>query len=227
MSNMNKNKGNSGATRIWETGDKFLHTPCASGYSGTNPEPSFLSKQIVWDPPIKVEKYVLDGKVGYESVKLLKSNPVQWDPEYEKNRLIVAPGFESKFDNPDHPNEMFISYNVEYQRLLKEAKIWFGQGQYKLGYEAKRRAKCLLNGDISGYEVKEKPENLIYPTKIKNSSTAPGSTCVIICEQCKGCSSNHNNECPMYVEKKVHILDAAFEAVEGAVEGTVVEAQTL
>ena len=43
-------------------------------------------------------------------------------------------------------------YNLKYNELMKEARIWNNSAQYWLGKEALRRAACLLNGDISGYE---------------------------------------------------------------------------
>jgi hypothetical protein len=47
--------------------------------------------------------------------------------------------------NPEH--------NLTYHRLLKEERMWLGQGQYWLSKEAGRRAKCLLDGDVEGSKV--------------------------------------------------------------------------
>ena len=53
-------------------------------------------------------------------------------------------------------------YNLIYQRLLKEARVWNNSGQYWLGAESMRKAKQLLNGDISECNVPNKSENLFY-----------------------------------------------------------------
>jgi hypothetical protein len=56
-------------------------------------------------------------------------------------------------------------YTIKYNELLKEARIWNSTSQYFLGCEAERRAKCLLNGNIKGYEQRKHSEELFF---IKN-----------------------------------------------------------
>ena len=53
---------------------------------------------------------------------------------------------------PHAVNRKDISFNVEYARLTKEARVWDSQGRAPWGKEANRRAECLLRGDTKGYE---------------------------------------------------------------------------
>ena len=241
--NFAKNKNTSGPTRIWETGDDRLHTPCASGRPEKS-EPSFLSKQIVWDPPIKIEKYILDGKTGFEPVTTLESLP-QIDPTFKgpNNAYASATSGCTKTNGDTHceskdfqhmaephaVNRKDISFNVEYIRLSKEARVWDSQGQHKLANESNRRAECILKGDTKGYEQCSH-SNVLYNHTNKcaavrlHKDRAQGSPCFVICEHCKGYSGNHITGCPNYVERNVDILDEVFAEAEGAVEGTVVVA---
>ena len=45
--------------------------------------------------------------------------------------------------------EINDEYHLMYLRLLKEARVWNGMGQYSLADEHTRRAKYLLNGNIT------------------------------------------------------------------------------
>ena len=58
-----------------------------------------------------------------------------------------------------------IEYFIKYHELCKEAQVWNNTSQYWLGKEAERRAQCLLNGDVSGYLQRKKPEDLFFKTK--------------------------------------------------------------
>jgi len=62
-----------------------------------------------------------------------------------------------------HFLELNPYYNLKYNELLKEASVWNNSAQYWLGREALRRAACLLNGDISGYEQVKHSNDLCYP----------------------------------------------------------------
>ena len=48
-----------------------------------------------------------------------------------------------------HFLELNPYYNLKYNELLKEARVWNNSAQYWLSREATRRAACLLNSDIS------------------------------------------------------------------------------
>ena len=56
-------------------------------------------------------------------------------------------------------------YHHTYLQLKKEEILWRGQGQYGLSDEARRRAKCLLLGDLPGYLQKTNSEKLFIKTK--------------------------------------------------------------
>jgi hypothetical protein len=56
-------------------------------------------------------------------------------------------------------------YFITYHELCKEATVWNNSGQYWLGKEAERRAKCLLNGDVNGYMQHKKQEELFIKTR--------------------------------------------------------------
>ena len=45
-------------------------------------------------------------------------------------------------------------YNILYQTLIKEARMWNNSGQYWLGKEAEKKALTLLNGNIDEALVK-------------------------------------------------------------------------
>ena len=62
----------------------------------------------------------------------------------------------------EHFLELNPGYNIEYYRLLRDAKIWNSQGQYWLGREAERRANSLLRGDIKEYERVTHSEELYF-----------------------------------------------------------------
>ena len=59
-------------------------------------------------------------------------------------------------------------YHLKYYELIKDARIWNNSGQYWLGKEATRRAKCLLQGDITGYEKVTHSHELHYPGVVMN-----------------------------------------------------------
>ena len=59
-------------------------------------------------------------------------------------------------------------YHLKYYELIKEARIWNNSGQYWLGKEATRRANCLHQGDIAGYEKVTHSEELHYPGVVMN-----------------------------------------------------------
>jgi len=214
--NFAKNKNTSGPTRIWESADAKNFNP--GGGRPTVCEPAFLHTKIVWDPPIKIESYILDGKTGFEPVTTLESFP-QIDPTFKGPNNAYASGLsgctktngdthcESKdfqhMAEPHAVNRKDISFNVEYARLSKEARVWDSQGQHKLANESNRRAECILKGDTKGYEQCLHSNVLYTPTKRFNpklrSGRAQGSSCFVICEQCKGYSGNHKCECPLNV----------------------------
>lgn len=62
-----------------------------------------------------------------------------------------------------HFLELNPHYNLKYNELLKEARVWNNSAQYWLSSEASRRAACLLNGDISGYKQVKYSDELCYP----------------------------------------------------------------
>ena len=57
-------------------------------------------------------------------------------------------------------------YHLEYNRLLKEYKIWNSCGQYWMALEMKRRSDCLLKGDLEGYKLQKHSHELFYPYNI-------------------------------------------------------------
>ncbi len=58
--------------------------------------------------------------------------------------------------------EEYQEYNLIYQNLLKEARIWNNSGQYWLANEASKKASQLLNGNTDGCDVATKTENFFY-----------------------------------------------------------------
>ena len=70
---------------------------------------------------------------------------------------------------PYHQRKSLIQtntfYNIQYQRLIKEARIWNSSGQYWLGNEAERRAIALLNNNISEYKTIKHSNELFWKTK--------------------------------------------------------------
>tara|TARA_B100001123_G_C14911067_1_gene867820 strand:+ start:293 stop:517 length:225 start_codon:yes stop_codon:yes gene_type:complete len=56
-------------------------------------------------------------------------------------------------------------YNIQYQRLIKEARIWNNMGQYWLGRDAQRRADALLNSNIPEYQKVKHSNELFWKTK--------------------------------------------------------------
>ena len=59
-------------------------------------------------------------------------------------------------------------YHIKYYELLKEASVWNNSAQYWLGQEATRRAACLLNGDIDGFNIVRHSDELCYPHVVLN-----------------------------------------------------------
>ena len=62
--------------------------------------------------------------------------------------------------------ELNDQYHIMYYRLLKEAKIWNGHGQYWLSKETENRAKHLLNGNLTEALTPIKSEKLYYNKSI-------------------------------------------------------------
>ena len=58
--------------------------------------------------------------------------------------------------------ELNDDYHIMYYRLLKEAKIWNGNGQYWLSKETENRAKNLLNGNLTEALKPIRSETLYY-----------------------------------------------------------------
>ena len=58
-----------------------------------------------------------------------------------------------------------IKYNLEYNRLLREANLWNSSGQYWLGEECERLAKSLLNENTDEYGTIVKSETFFFKTK--------------------------------------------------------------
>lgn len=56
-------------------------------------------------------------------------------------------------------------YNILYQNLLKEARIWNNSGQYWLGREAEKKALALLNGRPDEASTITKTEQFFFKTK--------------------------------------------------------------
>ena len=54
-------------------------------------------------------------------------------------------GYRKGNKQESHLLETQPEYNLIYQRLLKEARVWNNSGQYWLGAESIRKAKELLN----------------------------------------------------------------------------------
>ncbi|MBG01820.1 MAG: hypothetical protein CL470_06070 [Acidimicrobiaceae bacterium] len=61
-----------------------------------------------------------------------------------------------------HLLEIEAGYNLIYERLLKEARIWNNSGQYWLANESMRKAKQLLNGNVEGCEAATRTEIFFY-----------------------------------------------------------------
>ena len=55
-------------------------------------------------------------------------------------------------------------YNILYQNLLKEERVWNNSGQYWLGKEAEKKAIGLLNGNLEQAKVITKTEQFFYKT---------------------------------------------------------------
>ena len=66
------------------------------------------------------------------------------------------------------PKENFLisnpEYNILYQNILKEARIWNNSGQYWLGKEAEKKAMGLLNGGLEQAKVITKTEQFFFKT---------------------------------------------------------------
>jgi|APSaa5957512535_1039671.scaffolds.fasta_scaffold358529_1 hypothetical protein len=58
--------------------------------------------------------------------------------------------------------ELNPEYNVIYQQLRKESRIWNSTGQYWLGKECNRRADALLRGDIGQYNTVKHSHELYH-----------------------------------------------------------------
>jgi len=56
-------------------------------------------------------------------------------------------------------------YNILYQTLIKEARMWNNSGQYWLGKEAEKKALTLLNGNIDEARTITKTERFFFKTK--------------------------------------------------------------
>jgi len=61
--------------------------------------------------------------------------------------------------------ELNPEYNVMYNELCKQARVWNASGQYWLGRDCENRAKCLLKGDVEGSKVIKNTEDLFFKTK--------------------------------------------------------------
>ena len=67
-----------------------------------------------------------------------------------------------------HLLETQPEYNLIYQRLLKEARVWNNSGQYWLGAESMRKAKELLNGNTDSCEIATRTEVYFYNKNTMN-----------------------------------------------------------
>ena len=56
-------------------------------------------------------------------------------------------------------------YLHEFHRLNREVTFWQGQSQYWLANEARRRATCLMQGDLPEYLKQVHSEHLFVATK--------------------------------------------------------------
>tara|TARA_B110000914_G_scaffold188335_1_gene173225 strand:- start:406 stop:657 length:252 start_codon:yes stop_codon:yes gene_type:complete len=61
-----------------------------------------------------------------------------------------------------HIMDIDTFYNIEYQRLLKEADFWNNSGQYWMGQESQRRATAILNENIDEYNIQNHSEKLFF-----------------------------------------------------------------
>ena len=79
-----------------------------------------------------------------------------------KTKHVKIPGAPPKIDSKigSANNE----HMLRYFQLLKEARVWGAQGQSRLSMEAERRAKCLLQGNVSDYENVVNSERLFIKT---------------------------------------------------------------
>jgi hypothetical protein len=64
-----------------------------------------------------------------------------------------------------HLFETNPEYNLIYQNLLKQERVWASTGQYFMAKEYERRAARLLNEDISEINKPIPTESLHCPTK--------------------------------------------------------------
>ena len=67
------------------------------------------------------------------------------------------------YQREPHFLEKHPEYMRKYNELLKEIRVWNSCGQYWLGQEASRRAKCLLHGNVEDYEKQTHSHELTYP----------------------------------------------------------------
>tara|TARA_Y100000996_G_scaffold191366_1_gene149689 strand:- start:2213 stop:2437 length:225 start_codon:yes stop_codon:yes gene_type:complete len=58
----------------------------------------------------------------------------------------------------------YPEYNILYQSLLKEARMWNNSGQYWLGKEAEKKAAGLLNGQLEQATTITKTEQFFFKT---------------------------------------------------------------
>ena len=57
-------------------------------------------------------------------------------------------------------------YNIEYNKLLKEARIWNNMGQYWLARKTEIKAEYIVKEEIEEYnKLIIKSEDLLYKTK--------------------------------------------------------------
>ena len=70
-----------------------------------------------------------------------------------------------KYKRKLHLFEVHPEYLLIYQGLLKDERIWSNSGQYYMARECDRRAKCLLNENITDYDKITHTEELYCPTR--------------------------------------------------------------
>ena len=85
---------------------------------------------------------------------------ISWEGKTKHVKIPGAPPkIDSKIGSANNENML------RYFQLLKEARVWGSQGQSRLSMEAERRAKCLLQGNVSDYEKVVNSERLFIKTK--------------------------------------------------------------
>ena len=79
-----------------------------------------------------------------------------------------------KYQRKKHLFETEPEYLFKYLDMLKQEKYWRNNGQYFMAKECQRRALCLENENIGGYESYQKTEELYCDTRKTSTYTYKG-----------------------------------------------------